>query len=105
MGNPSNNQHYSLLVAHWNDLMAIRKFITDNKHNPANIHADVAKVFDPEAYDAIRSLSRLSNLRKKTRGTSQTPPTVPKLALTARSRTLKRQSRSRQSQESLRGHE
>jgi len=54
MGNPSNNQHYSLLVPHWNDLMAIRKFITDNKHNPANIDADVAKVFDPEAYDAIR---------------------------------------------------
>ncbi|KAK4697280.1 hypothetical protein P7C71_g767, partial [Lecanoromycetidae sp. Uapishka_2] len=53
MANHEDDWHYKVLAARWEDLMRIRGIFISQGQNPASIDADLAKVFNPSAYDAI----------------------------------------------------
>ena len=53
MAESSSDTNYSHLVARWNELMAIRRFLETNQQSPANVDTDIAKAFNTEAHDTI----------------------------------------------------
>lgn len=70
MENAGSDQDYDLLKPQWDTLMFIRRRFFDSGQDLAGIDANIAKLFDPNAYSAIeqrlRKVEQLSNMGGKT---------------------------------------